>query len=145
MSRSSAPAASRLSARAPTPLAVQLPPSPESVALARAHARDIADGLLTGEQPARLQLVISELVGNAVKYGGSDPIRLAMTPKEGFVCVQVTDSGPGLVPRPGAMGDHSPESAGFGLFLVERFARRWGVTREAGRTRVWCELDYEAA
>jgi hypothetical protein len=32
--------------------------------------------------------------------------------------------------------------AGYGLFLVEQLTRRWGMTREDGRTRVWFELDY---
>jgi hypothetical protein len=32
------------------------------------------------------------------------------------------------------------ERAGFGLFLVERLADRWGVARD-GRTRVWFELS----
>ena len=31
---------------------------------------------------------------------------------------------------------------GFGLYFVEQLTRRWGVTRENRRTRVWFELDY---
>ena len=85
---------------------------------------------------------MSEIVTNAIRHGRPDgDILLAATPKDEFLCVQVTDDGPGLVPRPGAMG--SDENGGFGLFLVERLTRRWGVTREGGRTRVWFELDYD--
>lgn len=123
---------------------LHLSPTAASVSRARSRAREVAARLMSEAQGANLQLVISELVSNAVKYGGSDQIRLAMTPKTEFLCIQVTDSGPGLVPRPGAIGERVDDGAGFGLFLVERFARRWGVTREAGRTRVWCEIDYEA-
>jgi hypothetical protein len=36
----------------------------------------------------------------------------------------------------------SDENGGFGLFIVERLTRRWGVTREDRRTRVWFEFDY---
>jgi hypothetical protein len=54
--------------------------------------------------------------------------------------VQVTDEGAGLVPTPGAMA--SDENGGFGLFIVERLTRRWGVTRENRHTRVWFEFDY---
>ena len=40
----------------------------------------------------------------------------------------------------------APEDhGGFGLFFVEQLTRRWGVTRENQRTRVWFELDYRAA
>jgi hypothetical protein len=35
--------------------------------------------------------------------------------------------------------------AGFGLFLVEQLTRRWGMTRENAKTRVWFELDFEPA
>jgi hypothetical protein len=57
--------------------------------------------------------------------------------------VRVSDGGTGLVPRPGAMT--TEPGAGFGLFLVEQLTRRWGMTREDGRTRVWFELDYAEA
>jgi anti-sigma regulatory factor (Ser/Thr protein kinase) len=86
--------------------------------------------------------VVSEIVTNAVCHGGAGGhVLLAATHKPEFLCVQVTDDGPGLVPRPGAMG--SDEFGGFGLFLVERLTRRWGVTRENRRTRVWFEFDYD--
>jgi anti-sigma regulatory factor (Ser/Thr protein kinase) len=89
--------------------------------------------------------VVSEIVSNAVRHAGDpvEDIRLAVTPKDGYVCVQVTDSGPGLVPRPGAL--ETDDDGGFGLFIVEQLTRRWGVTREDQRTRVWFELDFAAA
>jgi hypothetical protein len=36
----------------------------------------------------------------------------------------------------------SDENGGFGLFIVEQLTRRWGMTREKRRGRVWCEFDY---
>ena len=87
--------------------------------------------------------MVSEIVTNAVRHGRpGGEILVAATPKDEYLCVQVTDDGPGFVPRPGAMA--SDEHGGFGLFIVEQLTRRWGVTREGGRTRVWCELDYLA-
>lgn len=88
------------------------------------------------------QLVVTEVMSNAVKHGSGpeDAVRFAVTPKDGYMCVQVTDCGPGLVPRPGAF--ESDDDGGFGLFIVEQLTRRWGVTREDGRTRVWFELDF---
>jgi anti-sigma regulatory factor (Ser/Thr protein kinase) len=88
---------------------------------------------------------VTEVVSNAVRHGGdvSQPIRLAVTPKDGYMCVQVTDAGAGLVPRPGAL--EADDNGGFGLFIVEQLTRRWGVTREDSKTRVWFELDFRAA
>ena len=116
---------------------------PEAVAHARRWVGAIASGPLDGEQAAKLKLVISEIVTNALRHGRpGESIDLAVTPKAGFLCVQVTDDGPGLVPRPRAL--EAEEHGGFGLYFVEQLTRRWGVTRENCRTRVWFELDYTA-
>ena len=118
-----------------------LPPEPSSVTAARRLAVDLAGGHFSDEQLPKFELVVSEVVGNAVRHGGvDDDIRFAMTPKDGYLCVQVTDSGPGFVPRPGATA--VDDNGGFGLFLVERLTRRWGITREGEKTRVWFELDF---
>ena len=63
-----------------------------------------------------------------------------MTPKPEFLCVQVTTTARA---RPAAERAGADEDVGgFGLFFVEQLTRRWGVTRENRRTRVWFELDY---
>jgi anti-sigma regulatory factor (Ser/Thr protein kinase) len=118
---------------------------PASVPEARRLAANIAGAYLDEPQVRAFELVVSEVISNAVRHAGvpDEPIRLAVTPKEGYICVQVTDSGPGLVPRPGAL--ESDDDGGFGLFIVEQLTRRWGVTREGKRTRVWFELDYADA
>ena len=114
---------------------------PEAISGARSWLTSLASELVGAERLASLALVMSEVVTNAVRHGGrGGRIRLAATPKQGFLCVQVTDEGPGFVPRPGAMA--SEQNGGFGLFLVEQLTRRWGVTREDGATRVWFEFDY---
>jgi anti-sigma regulatory factor (Ser/Thr protein kinase) len=116
------------------------PASPDSVSAARTWLQ-VRAALLAPARIEDLMLVISELVTNAVRHGGGmGQVELSATPKDEFLCVQVTDDGPGFVPRPGAMG--SDPSGGYGLFLVDRLARRWGMTREARRTRVWFEFDY---
>ena len=98
---------------------------------------------MSPEQLANLDLALSEVVSNAVRHSQSDDdVVVALTPKDGYLCVRVTDGGTGLVPRPGAMA--TEPGAGFGLFLVEQLTRRWGMTREDGRTRVWFEIDYDA-
>ena len=101
----------------------------------------MAAGLVAAHRRHDLRLVITEVVTNAVRHGAAGgTLRVAATPKPEFLCVQVTDEGPGLVPRPGAMA--SDEHGGFGLFIVEQLTRRWGVTREDRCTRVWFEFEY---
>src|SRR5829696_7121254 len=114
---------------------------PRAVSEARSWMAAVTHGLLDGDQAQSLRLIISELVTNALRHGADgERIDLAVTPQPEFLCVQVTDDGPGLAPRPRAL--ESEEEGGFGLFFVEQLARRWGVTREDRRTRVWFELDY---
>ena len=137
----------------PVMAAVQAPGSRETLTLeavptavgeARRWVSTVASGRLAPEQEANLQLVMSEVVTNALRHGApGERIDLAVTPKEQFLCVQVYDDGPGLAPRPRAL---EPEDhGGFGLFFVEQLTRRWGMTRENRRTRVWFELDYTEA
>ena len=115
--------------------------TPAAASEARAWLLGAAGALLDAARRAELELVISEVVTNAIRHGlPGGAILLAVTPKPEFLCVQVTDEGPGLVPTPGAMA--SDEHGGYGLFIVERLCRRWGITREASRTRVWFEFDY---
>jgi anti-sigma regulatory factor (Ser/Thr protein kinase) len=117
---------------------------PDAVGEARRWAGALAHDLVDPRVRADLQLVISEVVTNALQHGApGETILLAVTPKEEFLCVQVTDAGPGLAPRPRATTPK--EHGGFGLFLIEQLTRRWGVTRERQHTRVWFELDYRAA
>jgi anti-sigma regulatory factor (Ser/Thr protein kinase) len=116
-------------------------PEAASVPEARRVAREFAEGLMHGEQGNKLDMAVTEVISNAVRHSHSeDEILLTLTQKDEFLCVRVTDGGTGLVPRPGAMA--TEPGAGFGLFLVEQITRRWGMTREAGRTRVWFEMDY---
>jgi anti-sigma regulatory factor (Ser/Thr protein kinase) len=118
---------------------------PASVPEARRLASAIAVNYLDDEQFHSFELVVTEVVSNAIRHTGQpdEDIRLAVTPKDGYLCVQVTDAGPGLVPRPGAL--ETDDDGGYGLFIVERLTRRWGMTREDARTRVWFELDFAAA
>jgi anti-sigma regulatory factor (Ser/Thr protein kinase) len=114
---------------------------PGAVSEARRWTAAVTHGLLEGDQAQSLRLIVSEIVTNALRHGSEgERIDLAVTPKPEFLCVQVTDDGPGLAPRPRAL--EPDEEGGFGLFFVEQLARRWGVTRENRRTRVWFELDY---
>ena len=122
----------------------RLAPRPDSLHEARRLAREVAGPHMAQSQVGNLELAVTEVVSNAVRHSGADQeIVLALSPKDDYLCVRVTDGGTGLVPQPGAMGTES--GAGFGLFLVEQITRRWGMTRENEQTRVWFEIDFEAA
>ena len=118
-------------------------PAPESVPRARETVVELAEPFIDLERIPDLRLVISEVITNAVRHGapGADMV-VAVTPKAEFLCVQVTDQGDGFAPRPRASAPD--EDGGFGLFLVERLTRRWGLTRENSNTRVWFEFDLDA-
>jgi anti-sigma regulatory factor (Ser/Thr protein kinase) len=117
---------------------------PASVPEARRVTCEFACESMSEEQLGKLGLAVTELMANAVRHSGSsEPITLILNHKEPHFCVRVVDGGAGLVPAPGAMA--SEPGAGFGLFLVEQLTKRWGVTREDARTRVWFEIDYTAS
>jgi serine/threonine-protein kinase RsbW len=87
------------------------------------------------------EIVISELVGNAVRHAkplADGTIRVSWTVRAGVVEIEVTDGGGPTVPRP------APRSLlavqGRGLRIVRGFAHEWGVHEDrAGRT-VWVSL-----
>jgi anti-sigma regulatory factor (Ser/Thr protein kinase) len=116
-----------------------LEPAPQAVAEARERVMALAEPFVDHPRLADLRLVISEVITNAVRHGGDGDLLVAVTPKPEFLCVQVTDTGDGFAPRPRAYAPD--EDGGFGLFLIERLTRRWGLTREDSNTRVWFEFD----
>jgi anti-sigma regulatory factor (Ser/Thr protein kinase) len=90
-----------------------------------------------------LVLLVSELVSNAVLHsrGPADaPITLTARVSSEAVRVAVTDAGAGFTPMP-----RTPDAAqgGYGLYLLDKAASRWGVDRVGG-TRVWFELPRPA-
>jgi serine/threonine-protein kinase RsbW len=113
---------------------------PESVALARDAVRDcraIPSGVLDD-----LMLVVSELVTNAVRHAGltlEDKVLLALTFQEESVHVEVTDRGPGF-DRAAAAATTPSEDGGWGLTIVTRLSRAWGVVADAGV--VWADIAY---
>jgi anti-sigma regulatory factor (Ser/Thr protein kinase) len=120
-----------------------LAPLPQAVAEARERVMALAEPFVDDGRMPDLRLVISEVITNAVRHGGEGELLVAVTPKQEFLCVQVTDTGDGFAPRPRAYAPD--EDGGFGLFLIERLTRRWGLTREDSNTRVWFEFDFSGA
>jgi anti-sigma regulatory factor (Ser/Thr protein kinase) len=114
-------------------------PAFETPALARHELEGWLPPSLQENERGALRLLVSELVTNSIRHvSGSDrPIELAVQIGARAIRVEVRDGGSGFEP-----GKPEPRGAdgGFGLFLVERMASRWGVDTRDG-TRVWFELD----
>jgi anti-sigma regulatory factor (Ser/Thr protein kinase) len=85
-----------------------------------------------------LRLLVTELVTNSVKHTGARMVELRVLVGSSSVRTEVTDAGPGF--DPAKAGSSSTDHTGWGLFLVERLAERWGVDHHGGATRVWFEL-----
>jgi anti-sigma regulatory factor (Ser/Thr protein kinase) len=85
-----------------------------------------------------MRLLVTELIANSVKHAQTLKVDLRVLVGRGSVVVEVDDEGPGFEPRGRAEGQD--ETSGWGLFLVDRMADRWGVSREGATTRVWFEL-----
>ena len=117
-------------------------PDAGSARLARRFISDFCNAAELGEDVCEVAaLLTSELVTNAVRYGGSRAVLEAHTP-EGRLRVTVADDNPDL-PMVGDAPDLTAES-GRGILLVSTLAARWGVERlAAGGKAVWFELDVE--
>ena len=120
-----------------------LPPSTSAGKVARDAVGEIA-GL-----PPRLRedvrLLVTELVTNSVRHASLAPfgrIEVRAFVNEEQLRVEVEDSGPGFAarPRPRSAG----QTSGWGLYLVERVASRWGAVPSGGSC-VWFELDLHEA
>jgi anti-sigma regulatory factor (Ser/Thr protein kinase) len=85
-----------------------------------------------------MRLLVTELVTNSVKHASAEAVSLRVLVGRQAVLVEVTDHGPGFEHRPRKRND--ARDSGWGLFLVERLAHRWGVGNDGPATRVWFEL-----
>ena len=112
---------------------------PKAVGTARDAVLDHVAGLPT-ETLEDLELLVSEVVTNAVRHGGADrdrAVELRLLEEPGLLRVEVSDEGPGFDRRrPAPRSD-----GGWGLLFVDKLADRWDVERVADRTVVWFEMD----
>jgi anti-sigma regulatory factor (Ser/Thr protein kinase) len=126
-------------------VAFSVPNAPKSVREAR-HRIAPLRGELGERLHQDLELLLSELIGNAVRHanlGKRDRVDVRVECRPGWVRAEVADPGPGFpvrsTPSPDASG-----VGGYGLTLVARLSSRWGADRVDGSMRVWFELDANA-
>jgi anti-sigma regulatory factor (Ser/Thr protein kinase) len=117
---------------------VSLEPHSSQVRIARQHVAAACSGM-ERDLVEIAQLLVSELVSNAVQHGqGSVELALSSLPQR--LRVEVSDEGP----RQPSIRQSSPEllQRGRGLVILERLAAEWGVIAGAtgrGKT-VWFTL-----
>jgi PAS domain S-box-containing protein len=118
---------------------------PEAIGRARAALAEFLGGSVDAQRLYDLQLLVSEVVTNAVRHGGAREgehidFRVALMTDQ--VRLEVRDPGPGF-------HDVTPElpatdrGGGYGLYLVDLFADDWGVSGAEG-TCVWFEVPLGA-
>jgi anti-sigma regulatory factor (Ser/Thr protein kinase) len=117
-------------------LAFQLPAVPESIPHARREV-DRLEGEVDAEQLELLRLLVSEIVSNSIRHAqGTRSFDVRIWLGRGSIRLEVEDRGPGFRPTPAV----PRAGGGWGLVIVDRLARRWGV-RSGPQTTVWLELD----
>ncbi|MEA2199696.1 MAG: hypothetical protein QOI89_292 [Solirubrobacteraceae bacterium] len=128
----------------PPPLVLELQRNVEAPGIARAAVTELSqDAGLSGSTFQTLVLLVSEVVSNAVLHSKGPAhavIKLTAKVSRDAVHISVTDAGGGFVPKqrdPASMHD------GYGLYLVDKAASRWGVD-SSGPTSVWFELPRTA-
>lgn len=110
-------------------LSFQLPAFPDSVPLSRRLLNSFT-GWTTSEVQVRAELILSELVTNAIRHGSrraDDVINIDLTVEGAAIFASVLDSG-----EPFAVPEFSPSAdqiGGFGLHIVEQLASTWKIER----------------
>jgi anti-sigma regulatory factor (Ser/Thr protein kinase) len=118
-------------------ISVRLNGGPEAAARARRELSKLR-GDLDPPLMETLRLLVTELVSNSVRHANAQTVVLKVIVGRSVVITEVSDEGPGF--DPAGAPDAGSES-GWGLFLVERLAHRWGVSASEQSTRVWFELQ----
>jgi hypothetical protein len=83
------------------------------------------------------ELLVSELVGNAVRHAGAQTFGLTMERRHGWLRVELRDPSRAL---PCLLPVHALDISGRGLMLVDKLSSRWGVDLLPRGKTTWFEL-----
>lgn len=125
-------------------LHLALEPGPGAPAEARAAIAEFSEnnGFDT-DTLATLMLLVSEIVTNAVVHPEVQPpteVSVLARVTGPTIRVEIADQGSGFAPEE---RDPSRVDGGYGLYLLDKAAARWGVECRGGTT-VWFELPAQA-
>ncbi|WP_327426460.1 SpoIIE family protein phosphatase [Streptomyces sp. NBC_01236] len=115
-----------------------LPPDPAAVAGARGEVSRLLANWGLDEVAFTAELVVSELVTNAIRYGGP-PIQLRLIRDTVLIC-EVSD---GSSTAPHMRRARIFDEGGRGLLLVAQFADRWGTRHLPGGKSIWAEIGIQ--
>ena len=121
-------------------MTVDFEAGPTAASAAR-NALIALEGRVDDELLADVRLLVSELVTNSVRHSNiraRDVVHMEVEVSETALRVEVSDAGEGFEPAPRDLDRSRP--GGWGLYLVDQLADRWGVVRDQ-LTRVWFEVD----
>jgi serine phosphatase RsbU (regulator of sigma subunit)/anti-sigma regulatory factor (Ser/Thr protein kinase) len=109
----------------------------DAVPQARRFTVSVLSDLGRLELVAEAELVVSELVTNALLHG-KPPVVVRVTAHGSGVRIEVAD---GSRSTPVRADPGSDAMTGRGIGLVESVSARWGVAPSPGGKSVWCELE----
>jgi anti-sigma regulatory factor (Ser/Thr protein kinase) len=120
-------------------LDLSVPASPESLAEVRRSLERLA---IPSDLLEDARLIVTELVGNSVRHSGLGPdehVGITAEWSGARLRVAVRDRSRPKAPSPvaGTIRPRAGAESGWGLFIVDRLASRWG-TDDSG---YWFELD----
>ncbi|GAA3038085.1 SpoIIE family protein phosphatase [Streptomyces glomeratus] len=111
-----------------------VPADPAQVAAARQQAIERLARWGLEETAFVTELVVSELVTNAIRYGGP-PIQLRLIRDRSLIC-EVSD---GSSTSPHLRRAHAFDEGGRGLLLVAQLTQRWGSRQTDEGKTIWAE------
>ncbi|QCB21027.1 SpoIIE family protein phosphatase [Streptomyces sp. SS52] len=116
-----------------------IPPDPAHVADVRRSVNERLAAWGLEETAFVLELVVSELVTNAIRYG-EPPIQLRLI-RDGALICEVSD---GSSTSPHLRRAHAYDEGGRGLLLVAQLTERWGSRQTTTGKTIWAELSLPA-
>lgn len=121
---------------------VRIPWAPAAApSIRRTLVADLASRQVPGEVVEEAEIVVSELVANAIRHAkplSDGAIRVHWKVKNNVVEVEVSDGGGPSVPRPAPPATWAP--GGRGLRIVRSLAHEWGVLEETNGRTVWASV-----
>jgi anti-sigma regulatory factor (Ser/Thr protein kinase) len=116
---------------------VRLAADEHAATQARRFARNwSADQSLSPRLVADIELIVTELVSNAVRHG-VPPYEVDLYQSAGVIRGEVRD-GSSVLPSPNLKPDHR---GGYGLGIVDACTSRWGTVPDANGKEVWFEVE----